>query len=79
LVPRRRNSARLLLLVDRQGSMTPLHGFIDEVCAAIQQSGKLANVAQFYIHDVPAEGADETILEKLPDHQLFPTLDTLNG
>ncbi len=45
LVPRRRNTARLLLLVDRQGSMTPFHHFVDEVCAAIQEAGNLENVA----------------------------------
>lgn len=74
LVPRRRNTARLLLLVDRQGSMTPFHKLVDEVCAAIQQAGNLEYVALYYFHDVPAEGADESILEALPE-RLFPSLD----
>ncbi|MGB0383863.1 MAG: VWA domain-containing protein [Ardenticatenaceae bacterium] len=77
LVPRRRNTARLLLLVDRQGSMTPFHGFVEEVCAAIKDSGNLANVAQYYFHDVPAEGADESVLQSLPNNDLFPVLDAV--
>lgn len=74
LVPRRRNTARLLLLIDRQGSMSPFHRFTDEVCDAIQQSGKLEHAALYYFHDVPAEGADESVLNQLSD-KLFPTLD----
>ena len=76
LVPRRRNTARLLLLVDRRGSMLPFHHFADEVCAAIQQAGNLENVARYYFHDAPARGADEAVLAPL-SNQLFPVLDTI--
>ncbi|GAK57650.1 hypothetical protein U27_04617 [Candidatus Vecturithrix granuli] len=75
LTPRRRNTARLLLLVDRQGSMTPFHALSAEVCLAIEQAGNLERVAFYYFHDVPAEGADESVLHGLD--QLFPTLDTV--
>lgn len=74
LQPRRRNMARLLLLVDRQGSMDPFHRFCDEVCTAIQQAGRLEETALYYFHNVPAEGADDQVLETLTG-QLFPALD----
>ncbi len=74
LQPRRRNMARLLLLVDRQGSMDPFHRFCDEVCTAIQQAGRLEETALYYFHNVPAEGADDQVLEALTG-QLFPALD----
>lgn len=76
LVPRRRNTARLLLLVDRQGSMAPFHRFSDEVCTAIMQAGRLKQAARYFFHDVPAEGADERVLEQLSG-QMFPALDMI--
>jgi len=76
LVPRQRNAARVLLLIDRQGSMTPFHRASDELSKALRQSANLDDVTIFYFHNVPAEGADETILEPLSE-QLFPTMDTV--
>lgn len=76
LRPRRRNVARLLLLVDRQGSMAPFHRFCDEVCAAIQQAGRLEETTLYYFHNAPAEGADEQVLESLTG-RLFPALDPI--
>jgi uncharacterized protein with von Willebrand factor type A (vWA) domain len=76
LKPRRCNLAQLLLLVDRQGSMNPFHGFIEEICEAIQQSARLNEVALYYFHNVPVEGADETVLAFL-DEQMFPPLDSI--
>ncbi|WP_414587358.1 hypothetical protein [Scytonema sp. PCC 10023] len=76
LRPRRRNVARLLLLLDRQGSMTSFHRFCEEVCTAIQQAGRLEETAIYYFHNVPAEGADEQVLEPL-GKQLFPVLDDI--
>jgi hypothetical protein len=79
LRPRRRNVARLLLLVDRQGSMTAFHRFCEEVCTAIQQAGRLEETAIYYFHNVPAEGADEQVLEDLDreEKKLFPVLDSI--
>ncbi len=74
LVARRRNTARLLLLVDSQGSMTPFYHFITEVVAAIQQSGKLERAVAYYFHDVPVEGTNKAVLAPLSD-QLYPALD----
>lgn len=74
MVPRRRNTARLLLLVDRQGSMSPFHRFVGEVCIAIKEAGWLESAALYYFHDTPVEGSDEQLLQPVAD-QLFPTLD----
>jgi uncharacterized protein with von Willebrand factor type A (vWA) domain len=74
LRPRRRNRAKLLLLVDQQGSMTPFHSYVDEVCRAIRQAGRLRQVGVFYFHDAPLEGADSSVLEPLQG-LLFPSLD----
>jgi len=76
LVPPRRNRSRLLLLVDRDGSMTPFQQFVDEVCRAIQQAGRLEQVLICYFHDAPLEGADEAALEPIAKH-LFPPLDAV--
>ncbi|MEM9927858.1 MAG: hypothetical protein AAF915_29775 [Cyanobacteria bacterium P01_D01_bin.50] len=73
LKARYRNKARLLLLVDRQGSMTPSHRFCELVCKAIQQAGRLEETTIYYFHNVPAQGANESIL---PD-EFFPKLDSI--
>jgi uncharacterized protein with von Willebrand factor type A (vWA) domain len=77
LTPRRRNVERLLLLIDRQGSMVPFHGFVDEVQEAIRQASGIERVAIFYFHDVPAQGADETLLDRA-GNGIFPTLDAIH-
>ena len=74
LRPRRRNRAKLLLLVDRQGSMTPFHSYVDEVCRAICQAGRIRQVGVFYFHDTPLEGVDSSVLDPLRG-ELFPSLD----
>ncbi len=76
LKPKRRNLARLLLLVDRQGSMNPFHAFIEEICDAIQHSARLNEVTVYYFHNVPVEGADETVLDSL-EQQMFPVMDSV--
>jgi len=73
---RRRNRAQLLLLVDRQGSMAPFHAYVDQVCQTISQAGRLRQVAMFYFHDTPLEGADPAILERLTGG-LFSSLDSV--
>lgn len=64
----RRNRARLLLLVDRQGSMAPFHAFVAEVRDTISKTSRLGNVAVAYFHDVPLDGADSSVLQDLTDH-----------
>ena len=72
VVPRRRNVARLVLLVDRQGSMAPYHPFIEHVTSSILDAGWLERVDIYYFHDVVAQGADQRVL---PRDDLFPRLD----
>jgi hypothetical protein len=56
--------------------MAPFHHFVEDVCVAIQQAGRLENAALYYFHDAPAEGADKSTLTPVVD-QLFPTLDAV--
>ena len=64
LVPARRNVSRVLLLVDRQGSMAPFHDFVDHVRRAIEESARLAEVSTWYFHDVPARAGDTSLLAR---------------
>jgi uncharacterized protein with von Willebrand factor type A (vWA) domain len=66
LVPRRRNTARLTVLVDRHGSMAPYHQFVDHVLSAIARSGHLDTLTVRYFHDVPGRAADPALLDELP-------------
>ncbi len=75
LVPRRRNTARVVLLVDRQGSMAPFHRFVDEVRMGIAAAGWSEPVATYFFHDTPAEGANRQVLAELSG--LFPKLDPI--
>jgi uncharacterized protein with von Willebrand factor type A (vWA) domain len=65
LRPRRRNQARVLLLIDRKGSMAPFQGYIDEVRTAIALAGRLGAVGCYFFHDTPLEGADLALLGRL--------------
>ena len=76
LRPRRTNRARLLLLVDSQGSMTPFQPVVTEVVAAIQESGRLERAEAYYFHDTPVEGAHKAVLAPL-SAQLYPALDAV--
>jgi uncharacterized protein with von Willebrand factor type A (vWA) domain len=67
LVPRRRNAVRLLLLIDRNGSMTPFHGYVDYVVGAIRDAGRIDDVRAAYFHDLPGSLADQRALAAMPD------------
>ena len=77
LVPRRRNSARLALFVDVQGSMLPYAPFVQAFCEAVRDAGLLQQTLLHYFHDLPAEGADRSLLDGLgvADGAFFPALD----
>jgi len=78
LRPARRNTARLMLLVDRQGSMTPFHPYLDHVHAAIRHAARIDAIATHYFHDVPGRSRDQSLLAMLPnpfDPVLDPVLD----
>lgn len=76
LKPRRSNVARLLLLIDRQGSMAPFHRLCEELSRAILHTGKLEHVACYYFHNLPIEAANEDLLEAVED-SFFPNLDSI--
>jgi uncharacterized protein len=54
---RRRNDARLILLVDQNGSMMPFHRFTRDLVETAQQESQLPleNVQVFYFHNVPGD------------------------
>jgi uncharacterized protein len=74
LVPLRRNTARLVVLVDRQGSMTPHHAYVDFVCGAIARAGRLDAMTVAYFRNVAGRSADHGLLSRLPD-TFQPSLD----
>lgn len=74
LRPARRNTARLMLLADRQGSMTPFHPYLDHVHAAIRHAARIDAIATWYFHDVPGRSRDQSLLATLP-HPFDPALD----
>jgi uncharacterized protein with von Willebrand factor type A (vWA) domain len=67
VIPRRRNAVRLLLLIDRHGSMTPAHGYVDHVVGAISEAGRIDDVQAVYYHDLPGEHGDRSVLDAMPD------------
>jgi uncharacterized protein len=76
VVPRRRNIAHLVLLIDRGGSMTPYHGYLEHLRTAIHNDGRLGAVVTAYFHDLPGCGGDRKHLRRLAD-PLNPELDQI--
>lgn len=74
LVPRRRNRARLLLMIDRQGSMAPFEPYLRHLQEAIARYTTLEQVWVAHFHDCPVDRADATALSRLL-RGLFPVLD----
>jgi uncharacterized protein with von Willebrand factor type A (vWA) domain len=55
LRPRRRNQVRLLLLLDRRGSMVPFQPLVDTLVQSIRRSGLSDRLTCFYFHNTPAK------------------------
>ncbi|MCP4698522.1 MAG: VWA domain-containing protein [Gammaproteobacteria bacterium] len=53
LKPRRRNRAELLLLLDRQGSMSVFNPIVNALVESIRRGGMLGRVHCCYFHDCP--------------------------
>jgi hypothetical protein len=53
LQPRRRNQARLVVLVDQQGSMAPFAPLIEAAIESILRGGLLGKTSLYYFHDCP--------------------------
>src|SRR6201999_1249036 len=64
---RRRNAMRLLMLIDRQGSMAPYHAYTDYVVKAIRDAGRIDDVQAVYFHDLPGTLPDKAALDELGD------------
>lgn len=78
VVPRRGNQSTLLILLDRDGSMSPYHGFIEHVVQAIGSLGRLSGVTVRYFHDVPGTSPDRGVLAARRD-RLNPRIDDVLG
>ena len=78
VVPRRRNAVRLVLLIDRNGSMAPFHGYVDFVVAAIRDAARIDDVLPTYFHDLPGSADDRSVLDADPFRaDLDPVLDRI--
>jgi len=75
LVPARRNTSRLLMLVDVAGSMVPYRPFVNLFVESVLEAGWLQQVSLFYFHDTPAVAADRSVLLDLEAPGLHPRLD----
>jgi len=53
LEPRRRNQARLVVLVDQQGSMAPFAPLLEAAIESILRGGLLGKTSLYYFHDCP--------------------------
>lgn len=76
LVPRRLNVARVLILVDKGGSMVPFEKATRALLESAAHSG-LSEAAIYYFHDVPLEFiyADEQFSRPVPLERLLYVLD----
>lgn len=64
LIPRRVNRTELLLLIDRDGSMTPFHTLARRLTETAVQGGRLAKAEVYYFHNCP----DQYLYDD-PNHQ----------
>ena len=55
LVPRRVNRARLMLLIDQDGSMVPFHSLSRQLVETLQRGGRLEQTDVYYFHDYPKD------------------------
>lgn len=55
LRPRRTNRAQLVLLLDRDGSMTPFHSLGRRLASSARDGGQLGAATVFYFHDCPRD------------------------
>ena len=55
LVPRRKNRAELLLLIDQGGSMIPFHALSRRLVGTAIRGGRLGQTNTYYFHNCPGE------------------------
>lgn len=78
MVAARRNSTRLLLLVDRQGSMTPFHDYVEHIRQAMERAGRFDTFTVGYFHNTAGHSHSHSVLADLPD-PFSPALDPVLG
>lgn len=68
LVPRRRNRADLVLMIDQGGSMVPFHNLSRQLVETAQRGGRLGRAGVYYFHNYPLSHlyCDPALLEALP-------------
>jgi uncharacterized protein with von Willebrand factor type A (vWA) domain len=73
-----RNDARLLLFVDQNGSMMPLHRFTRDLVETAQFESSLPQAMVFYFHNTPAEAVyrDVYLTDKVPLPQALANCDS---
>ena len=69
-VPRRINRARVILLLDQEGSMAPFHGLSQRLVETAYQGGRLTPAGIYYFHNCPMGH-----LYHDPDHQHAESID----
>jgi uncharacterized protein len=67
LLPPRRNTVRLMLLVDRTGSMAPYHPYIDHVMEAIRRAARMGATTVLFFRNTPGSSDQQHLLSELPD------------
>lgn len=53
LQPRRRNQVKLVLLIDREGSMSPFNPLMKAFLESIEKGGVSGKISAYYFHDCP--------------------------
>jgi uncharacterized protein len=69
LVPRRRNITRLIVFVDRDGSMKPFHQFVQMIETSIIRGGRFAHILITYFHASPVDYPDYQFLQSISGQQ----------
>ncbi|GAB1543378.1 hypothetical protein NUACC21_60520 [Scytonema sp. NUACC21] len=71
------NHAHLLLLIDREGSMTPFHRFTRDLVETAQYESNLQRVDVGYFHNIPAQSVyqDSHLTEPIPFEEILEKCD----
>ncbi|MCM3886460.1 TIR-like protein FxsC [Frankia sp. R82] len=67
LIPRRRNTANLVIIVDDGGSMSPFADYVQYVCRTIEAAGRLDRITTLFVHNTPGPSPDRALLTDTPD------------
>jgi hypothetical protein len=81
LVPRRVNRARLVLLLDQDGSMVPFHNLTQQLRDTLRFGGQLRQTTVYYFHDYPDADlyTDRALLKSVPTETVLEGLNERTG